>query len=213
MSALLSIPDAGLGDIADSPYPMTSIGVAVAANLLTALALTPLDIVRTRLILTPATGSPRNILPLLRNLPSGYVCPPQLLLPTALYSILPSVIQNGKPFFIRHRLGIDPVLSPSTFLAVSGAATLLSKFIRLPLETVLRRGQAEASGPLDKTIVPVGRYAGLMGTMWLIVKEEEGGFKGLEGLFRGWRMEFWPELLLTLMGMGGLGTAANVEGF
>jgi fusion and transport protein UGO1 len=58
LSALLNVPDPGLVsgaarglgglDIMDSPNPLTSLGVAVAAAAIAGLALAPLDLIRTR---------------------------------------------------------------------------------------------------------------------------------------------------------------------
>jgi fusion and transport protein UGO1 len=55
ISGLFNVPDpgmiAGLGavvDVVDSPYPWASIGVAVAASIVTGLILSPLDLVRTK---------------------------------------------------------------------------------------------------------------------------------------------------------------------
>ena len=91
-------------------------------------------------------------------------------------------------------------------------------FIKLPLETVLRRGQvavlredveiARAQGTWTsdlQTLVPVGEYRGVVGTMWMIAREEgvrepptvlkkkakpQKG-QGLPGLWRGWRVGMW----------------------
>ena len=161
-------------------------------------------------MITPSTGSARNILPHLRSLPS-YTCPASLFLPTTLHAILPTLILSSRPFVIRNKFGIDPVHSPTAYSALSFLGTVAARFLHLPLETVLRRAQVSVKEP-ERTIVPVGRYAGVVGTMWLIVKEEEGGIGGLEGLFRGWRMEFWPELCLTVLAMVGMGGGGE-EGF
>jgi fusion and transport protein UGO1 len=48
ISAVLSLPDPGVTDIADSTHPMASLAVAVAASTLTALLLSPLDVIRTK---------------------------------------------------------------------------------------------------------------------------------------------------------------------
>lgn len=48
LSTVLSLPDPGVTEIADSTYPLASLGVAVAASAITAIILSPLDIVRTR---------------------------------------------------------------------------------------------------------------------------------------------------------------------
>lgn len=54
-SALFNVPDAGVvgalgavSEVADSPYPWSSLAVAVAASVATGLILAPLDLVRTK---------------------------------------------------------------------------------------------------------------------------------------------------------------------
>jgi fusion and transport protein UGO1 len=108
-------------------------------------------------------------------------------------------------------------------------------FIKLPLETVLRRGQIAVlkeevaltrdsgawTGNLE-TVVPLGEYRGVFGTMWLIVREEgvtqipvikgkktkakqiEQKGQGLQGLWRGWRVGMWG-----LAGMWGSRALSN----
>lgn len=55
IAAVVNVPDSGMiaslglnGDVADSPYPWASLGVAVAAAAIAGLLLAPLDIVRTQ---------------------------------------------------------------------------------------------------------------------------------------------------------------------
>ncbi|KAF8425614.1 mitochondrial carrier domain-containing protein [Tirmania nivea] len=224
LSAILSLPDPTLiADSAaslDSPNPLLSIGIAVAASAITALILSPLDIIKTRLMITPSSSNPRNILPQLRSL-GTYTCPPLLALPTLLHATIPTLILTSRPYLLTHKLGIDAVQSPGTYSSLHFVGTMAARFFRLPLETVLRRAQANAptiekpeGGPPEKTIIPVGRYAGVLGTMWLIVKEEqgEGGLGGVEGLFRGWRMEVWPEVGLMVLNLLGMGSGQE-EGF
>lgn len=59
LSAVLSLPDPGLTDIADSTYPLFSLGVGVAASAIAAMILSPLDIVRTRY--APPRVSPSSL--------------------------------------------------------------------------------------------------------------------------------------------------------
>jgi fusion and transport protein UGO1 len=100
---------------------------------------------------------------------------------------------------------------------------IVELFLKLPLETVLRRGQmavlkqdteiVREQGTWEgdiQTIVKIGAYRGVVGTMWLIVREEgvrevpvikgKGKVKvtqkemkgqGLPGLWRGWRVGMW----------------------
>jgi mitochondrial fusion and transport protein UGO1 len=58
IAAVVNVPDPGmiadLGvnvDVADSPYPWASLGVAVAAAVMAGILLAPLDIVRTKSVL------------------------------------------------------------------------------------------------------------------------------------------------------------------
>lgn len=58
-SAMFNLPDAGVvgaigaaSDVADSPYPWATLAVAVAASVATALILAPLDLVRTKSVLS-----------------------------------------------------------------------------------------------------------------------------------------------------------------
>ncbi|EUC42445.1 hypothetical protein COCMIDRAFT_103483 [Bipolaris oryzae ATCC 44560] len=212
ISALLNIPDPGLVgaagsgigglDVLDSPNPLTSLGVAVAATAIAATLLAPLDLVRTRLIITPISSSPRSIYPCLSLLPSLSVSP-ALLPATIMHACVPTLVSSSTPLFLRSTLGIDPILTPATYSFSTFLSSTAELFIRLPLETVLRRGQVavlqeyeaqriaqEYQAPpsrskspaygLDRpsndngfdTIVDPGQYRGVLGTLWFIVREE-----------------------------------------
>lgn len=116
--------------------------------------------------------------------------------------------------------------------------------VKLPIETVLRRGQMEVARSTTKgkemhTIVEVGPYKGLFGTMHSIVYEEgERGApaelvkgtagapamkagklgqdrkrrkgQGFEGLWRGWRVGIWG--LVGVWGAATLGGAGGKGG-
>ncbi|PVH99274.1 mitochondrial carrier [Periconia macrospinosa] len=150
LSALLNVPDPGLIgssasgigglDIIDSPSPLMSLGVAVAATAIAATLLAPLDLIRTRLIVTPTSAPPRTIYPSLSLLPSLTI-PPSLLPPTLLHAILPTVISSSTPLFLRSALSIDPIVTPTAYSLSTFLASTAELFVRLPLETVLRRGQ------------------------------------------------------------------------
>ncbi|KAJ9660588.1 hypothetical protein H2201_006846 [Coniosporium apollinis] len=154
LAALLNVSDPGLLagntsgfgagglDVIDSASPLASLGCAVAAAGIAGCVLAPLDIVRTRLILTPTTSLPRAILPSVRALPS-YILPPSLLTPTLLHSTIPTLISASAPLVLRSTLAIDPLLTPSTYSLASFASSIVELFAKLPLETVLRRGQIQ----------------------------------------------------------------------
>jgi len=150
LSALLNVPDPGLVgggasgigglDILDSPSPLMSLGVAVAAAGIAATLLAPLDLIRTRLIVTPTSAPPRTIYPSLSLLPSFSIAP-SLLPITLLHSTIPTFISSSTPLFLRTTFSVDPIVTPTAYSFSTFVSSATELFIRLPLETVLRRGQ------------------------------------------------------------------------
>lgn len=268
-AATTSVAAAGL-DILDSANPLATLGVAVAAAGITGLILSPLDIVRTRLIITPTSSQPRSIPPSIRQLPP-YLSIQRVLGPiTFLHSTIPSLFSNSAPLLLRSLFGIDPVITPGSYSVASFGAAVGELFVRLPLETVLRRGQvavlhaesrrrvdvakreqlhsfreggrgrsregSKSKAPADeelKTVVDVGPYRGVLGSMWFIVREEGVSVigaparakaavkgesaqsprtrkgQGLKGLWRGWRVGMVGVLGVwgaAAMGSGPVGT-------
>lgn len=245
LSAIFNVPDMGVREDIDrmidiaSPYPWASLFVAATAAVATGLALSPLDLVRTRLIVTPSSNGQRRTLATLRNLPS-YLCSSMLVLPTVLNSLIHPLITLSTPLVLRTQFMIDSQVSPMTFSIAKFVASSSAILLKLPIETVLRRGQVSVlssheyvqalSGPDQQftTIVPPGRYEGTFGTMFHIVNEEgthevastkpavakKGKAKtkgvaatvykgqGREGLWRGWKVNWW--------GLVGLWTASVV---
>ncbi|KOS19413.1 Mitochondrial fusion and transport protein ugo1 [Escovopsis weberi] len=191
LSAIFNVPDLGvkeidrLVDIA-SPYPWASLFVAAAAAVTTGLVLAPLDLVRTRLILTPVTKGQRRTIASLRALPS-YCCPSSIAVPTMLHSVISPLFNLSAPVALKTNFQISSELAPTTFSIAKLFVSSTGMLIKLPIETVLRRGQlAVLSQPeyiqaLEgreehttalETIVPPGRYYGLFGTMHHIIAEE-----------------------------------------
>ncbi|KAF4555179.1 Hypothetical protein D9617_3g022510 [Elsinoe fawcettii] len=127
-------------DVADSPSPLVSLAVAVAAAGITGILLAPLDLVRTRLILTPTSLPPRATIQLLRSLPSLFI-PPSLLPITLLHSTLPPLFMTSTPIILRSQLHIDPLNTPTLYSITSFLSSTAELFLKLPLETVLRRAQ------------------------------------------------------------------------
>ncbi|KAK8047416.1 hypothetical protein PG996_015480 [Apiospora saccharicola] len=188
LSALLNVPDLGVKDDVDrlidiaSPYPWASLCVAASAAVATGLILAPLDLVRTRLILTPTGKGSRRTIATMRALPS-WLCPSSLIPPTILHSLIHPILTLSTPLVLRSQFLIDKELSPTTFSVAKFCTSCVSLFVKLPLETVLRRGQAavlrnpehiqalEESGKME-TIVETGPYYGVVGTMYSITTEE-----------------------------------------
>ncbi|CAG8980078.1 hypothetical protein HYALB_00013480 [Hymenoscyphus albidus] len=243
-SAMFNVPETGLNvsaSLADSPYPWASLAVAVAAAVSTGLVLAPLDLVRTKLVVTPVSTPKRSLSHNLRNLPS-YICPATLMIPTVLHSLVTPTINHSTPLLLRSHLGIDPVLTPATYSMANFLSKTVELFLKLPLETVLRRGQISVlASPLHitedgkalETVVEPGPYTGVFGTMWSIVYEEGGSEpepevvpairvtrknkkaprkgQGFEGLWRGWRVGMWG--LVGMWGARAMGGSGGAREF
>lgn len=195
LGAIFSVPDLDPLAMADSDSPFLGLAITTASYAITSLALSPLDIARIKLILQPITSKPRGLWPTLKSLPTGYTCPQNLLLPTTLYGILDPLFDYGTTIFCKRRLGLDPETNFTTTRMLQFLSSVARIFIALPVETVLRRGQVEAGKP-DRTVVATGPYSGLFGTLWMIAKEgQAAGGSGLEGMFRGWKVNVWAEAL------------------
>ncbi|KAK8004066.1 Phospholipase d1 [Apiospora arundinis] len=163
LSALLNVPDLGVKDDVDrlidiaSPYPWASLCVAATAA------------VATGLILAPPGSRAHTIDPY----PHG-----QGLAQDDRHDAGLALVALPLSQFL-----IDKQLSPTTFSVAKFCTSCVSLFVKLPLETVLRRGQAavlrdpahiralEESGKMD-TIVEPGPYYGVVGTMYSITTEE-----------------------------------------
>ncbi|KAL2062687.1 hypothetical protein VTL71DRAFT_5759 [Oculimacula yallundae] len=218
ISALLNIPDPEMSaGLIGATYPWASLAVAVTAAASAGIILAPLDLIRTKLIVTPISTPNRSLTSQVRALPS-YLCPASIFLPTILHSIVTPAISHSTPLLLRSHLSVDPILTPNTYQLAKFISRTAELFLKLPLETVLRRGQvavlkedaeitrAQGTWTSDlQTLVPVGEYRGVVGTMWMIAREEgvreppllakkkarpvKG--QGLPGLWRGWRVGMW----------------------
>jgi fusion and transport protein UGO1 len=159
------------------------------------------------------------------------------MVPTILHCLITPTINHSTPLLLRTHLAIDPVITPATYSFFKFLSRTVELFLKLPLETVLRRGQMNVltsalyrvqSGDVFEPMVEIGPYRGVMSTMWSIVKEEgtssreitvgtkkrakkvERKGQGIEGLWRGWRVGMWG--LVGVWGaraMGGGGSSGG----
>lgn len=187
-------------------------------------------------MITSTTSPRKGLLGELKQLPS-WLCPSSIFLPTLLHSTISPLIIHSTPLLLRSQFGIDALQSPNIFSFFTFASQTVELFVKLPLETVLRRGQLAVlasetyvTGREFDAVVDVGGYNGVFGTMWRIVKEEgqrsEGELgqvgasgnrrvkrevvkqgQGVEGLWRGWRVGMWG-----LVGMWGAAAMGGIGG-
>ena len=207
-------------DLTDSPSPIASLVVVGLASCLSGLLLSPLDLVRTRLIVSPASHPPRGVLSNLKRLPS-LILPSKLWLPTALYHSLPQLFSTSMPQILRRQFHIAPETAPTLWSVASFSSSLSELFLRLPLETIVRRSQVNYLKDSSKDlplIVEPAPYLGIGGTVYSILyaegetktKDAKGMIRirkgqGSAGLIRGWRVGFWG--LVGVWGAGSLGPA------
>lgn len=141
--------------------------------------------------MTSTAGSARRTVATVRSLPS-YFCPPSLVVPTILHSLVHPILTLSTPLVMRTHFLIDRELAPTTFSLAKFLSSSTALFIKLPLETVLKRGQMAVlnSTPYLRTvdaqsrvrdrdnklvldtIVQPGSYNGILGTMYTIVNNE-----------------------------------------
>ena len=193
-------------DLSSSPNPLGSLAIVGLASCITGLLLAPLDLVRTRLIMTPTSRPPRGLVHNLRSLPT-LLAPSSLWLPTSLYHTIPQMFSAASPLFLRRQLRVTPELTPSLWSLASFTTSLTDLFLRLPLETVLRRSQVSALKATESelpTIVDTAPYTGVWATVYSILylegetrtRDSKGMVRvrrghGMTGLVRGWRVGFW----------------------
>ncbi|KAK5747121.1 hypothetical protein LTR17_000254 [Elasticomyces elasticus] len=216
---------AGL-DLSDSPSPLSSLLAVGLASCLSGLLLAPLDLIRTRLIVTPLSQPNRGLVQNLRAMPS-LIAPSILWLPTALAHTIPQLFSAACPLLLRRNVGISPEGTPGLWSAAAFSTCLADLFLRLPLETVVRRAQVacvmEGREGVDLIVEPAP-YSGVAGTVYGIIysegerrgKDLKTGMvkirrgQGFSGLVRGWKVGFWG--LVGVWGAGALGGGGEGRG-
>ncbi|KTW32388.1 uncharacterized protein T551_00478 [Pneumocystis jirovecii RU7] len=197
LSKTFSFPDF-FPETIDFDHWIASFFISLTSSAFTSLLLAPIDIAKTRIMMTPRRLNSHKFLK--TNLLSFSICPPTLILPTLLYSTLPNAVSLIIPiFFNKCGLVIDPYETPIMHNFTSLIAALAHLSIKLPLETILRRAQLHISN-MERTLVRPGRYTGISGTIWCILHEENNKPYTLDGFYYGWRMS-----LYTLAGIWTLG--------
>lgn len=189
-SSVAQVPDPHFVPVLGSPSPLVSLASAVLATVGAAAILSPLDVLRTRLIVMSFEKGPRSIRSLLRRL-DRYTSPASVLLPTVLHAGIPAIISKGTPYYLYTRLRVDSYGSPSLYSLLTLVSATVELVVKLPLETIMRRAQlASLNLKNEDLIVTPIEYDSIVSTIWDVLF----GKRGIESLYRGWRVSLMGTL-------------------
>ncbi|WFD21589.1 hypothetical protein MEQU1_000242 [Malassezia equina] len=143
--------------IAFSPQPITTLTLLMTSHLITGVLVSPLDLVRTRLIAQSTLPQHRKYtgpLDALRTIwreEGGWrttYLHPALLIPTLLDYLFRPLCALGAPLLIENWLHLDPSAVPISYALAELMLSTLSLTLTLPIETVRRRLQLQYHEPL-----------------------------------------------------------------
>lgn len=194
-SPFLGVPDPYFMEIIHSPDLKSSIFLTLSASTFTRLILLPLDIIRTRFIVTSIqrnNRTTRSLRELVRRWSwrnDGFKIPMDMWILTALQSVSNITFTKLFDVFIYHQLNVEKHSQIRWYHSLKLASQTIELFVKLPLENLLRRCQVNFliknnrnSLRLDKNdlIIKPIKYEGV----WSSVKNKNTAF----GLWSGWRV-------------------------
>lgn len=144
--------------LAYAPYPYKTLGLLLSSHLVTGILVSPLDLVRTRLIsqsTLPAHrkySGPYDAIKKTLKEEGGWKTAylhPNLLIPTILDFTLRPLLSLAAPLLIEHTFRLEPNTHPISYAIVELAISTASLCITLPIETVRRRLQLQVRRPHD----------------------------------------------------------------
>lgn len=170
-----------------SPFQQPPLILPVASHLLTGFILSPLDLVRTRLVIQ--SFSPRHrtytgpldaFTQILQHEGGirGMYLHPHLLIPTLLDNTLRPLVSLALPGLVTSYLGtrITEDTNPITWAFAELIGSCVGLLITLPFETVRRRLQAQTRGsakPIKSCVeLRPAPYNGVVDAIWHILTEE-----------------------------------------
>jgi hypothetical protein len=217
-------PDAPSYDIPLTalPNPTIALGLQVASHLLTHLVLSPMEVIRTRLIAMPMShaSTPSSVSMFRRMVDeeggfSGMYFNSNLLIPSIFEHTVRPLLTLSIPLLLERTLGYSPEMSPITYSLCDLSLGLGSLLILLPIETVRKRLQIQArgNGKRGKTIVRtrdrvyVGvveatEETGVRRKRVMDEKDEGGHFSGIRQLYRGVSNTSYCEKALLISSSG-----------
>ena len=170
-----------------SPFHQPPIILPIASHLITGFLLSPLDLIRTRLIVQPLSSRHRvysgpldALSQILRDEGGlrGIYLHPHLLIPTIIDNTLRPLVSLALPSILASRLGIQisEEVNPVAWGFVELGASFLGLIVTLPFETIRRRLQVQVRGtakPIRGCVeLRPAPYNGIVDTAWHILTEE-----------------------------------------
>lgn len=171
-----------------SPFHQPPILLPIASHILTGFILSPLDLVRTRLVVQSFTARYRTytgpfdaLHKILRDEGGlkGIYLHPNLLIPTLLDSALRPIVSFALPGIIASYFGASHITEESHPIAwgcAGLAASCIGLLMTLPVETIRRRLQVQVRGTAEpiKGCVELrpAPYNGVVDAFWHILTEE-----------------------------------------
>lgn len=185
-NALQSIFAPTMASLYVFPGSSTSLLIPVASHLITGFILSPLDLVRTRLIVQSFNPQHRTYtgpIDALRKIVReeggvwGLYLHPHLLIPTILDNTMRSLVSLGLPSLLSARLFPGALVSTeSSWGVVEFASSSIGLLATVPFETVRRRLQVQVRGRAQrlKTCVEIRPipYNGVVDALWHVLTEE-----------------------------------------
>lgn len=190
LASIAGVPDPQFVDTLQAVDPMTLILVSTAGCALTAALLTPLAIIRARLIATSMNFSdrPRSLRwSLMDAVRKGQLLAPiSAVFPTTLAASCYHLVKTSAPLIMWRTAGLSQFSSPKLHQLGQLVAKLLGLVVKMPLETLANRAQLRASHPSPRSLIikPV-QYTGFLPSLWSVVT----GKTSVASLYRGWRTE------------------------
>ncbi|KAI8888391.1 mitochondrial carrier [Backusella circina FSU 941] len=164
----------------DSVTP--NITTMVISHVVVGVLLSPLEIIRTRLVVQSSSplcskyNGPFHALRTMLSEEGGLrgVYLSKNLLPTLFYHTITPLLSCSTPLIINRVLGISAADSPILYGAAELALSTLGLIVTLPLETIRKRLHCQVPGGNFKTAVAIRPvpYRGVLDALYKIMKEE-----------------------------------------
>lgn len=190
LASLGNVQDPQFTNLLQSGNLSTLLAISTAGCALAAALLTPLYMIRARLVSTSLVSNdqPRSLrVSIINMISSGQALAPWwVVLPTTLASTLHHLVITTAPLVISNYFLLDPFTAPKLYQVSDLFTSLLGVAVKMPFETMASRAQLKACHVNPRTlIVRPTEYNGVLSTFWCIITGEIP----IASLYRGWRSE------------------------